>query len=376
MRKILIVIILISYKAEAQSSALAVADSLYALGNYSKAISVYQKTPKNSLKIAKCYEALGNLTKAVDFYKAALQENSKSTIIQYNYAKLLMRARKFESADTLIRKLIQQQPSNPNFVYQYGLLLEKVNDTTSNKQFARAVALDANHQEATYKLARYLTTKRQFAKAKPLLEKALTTNPESFRFLTLQALNYFYTEYYHDAITIYEKLQTLGPTNEQMLENLALCYRGTNRFPDAIETYTILINTIDDKRSKWHLGLGQSYLALREYEKAKRHIEISMALKDLPLEPEYWSLYQMYSRQKKYKEQIDVLKLIIKENPRNERAHYFLAAATDNFFKNKEEAIPYYEKYLKTFGEKAVFANYAKQRISDIKTKAHFEKDK
>ena len=129
MRKILIVIILISCKAEAQSSALAVADSLYALGNYSKAISVYQKTPKNSLKIAKSYEALGNLTKAVDFYKAALQENSKSTIIQYNYAKLLMRARKFESADTLIRELIQQQPSNPNFVYQYGLLLEKVNDT-------------------------------------------------------------------------------------------------------------------------------------------------------------------------------------------------------------------------------------------------------
>jgi len=62
-RYFLIIIALICFKTEGQTSVLNLADSLYVTGNYSKAIEQFQSYDKPSdvfEKIAKSYLALGN----------------------------------------------------------------------------------------------------------------------------------------------------------------------------------------------------------------------------------------------------------------------------------------------------------------------------
>jgi len=67
-KRLFVLILFIQLNAEAQSSALALADSLYANGNYSKAIDAYKKHSNQDevySKIAKSYIAIGNFGKAI-----------------------------------------------------------------------------------------------------------------------------------------------------------------------------------------------------------------------------------------------------------------------------------------------------------------------
>ena len=74
--------ILLATKAEAQSSALAISDSLYAVGNYSEAISpLEQLRPKSEnvyLKLATVQQAKGDPTATLRDYKIVPEKDSEN----------------------------------------------------------------------------------------------------------------------------------------------------------------------------------------------------------------------------------------------------------------------------------------------------------
>ena len=364
------------FQASSQNDeALVIGDRLYAVGNYSQAIIEYDKLGTAHAKIAKCYEALGNNVKAIQYYKLTLLENPNATIPKYNYGKLLLKTAQYNKADSLFNALEKQYPENPNFPYHLGLIKEKQKDTTALVHFKQVLAMDSTHQNALYKLSRMLVEKRQFDTATNLVAAGLSTDPKSVRFLNLQALIHFYGKNYHGALAAYKKLLELKQSNVQLHENLAVCFRNTNQFEKAIGQYTILINEYDDQTSEWHYGLGATYLASKDYEKARRHIEIAILLKDLPIEDEQMTLSYLFSSTKDYRSQMEVLNKVVNNNPQNERAMYYLAVAADNYFEDNNTVIPFYERFLEKFGETGRFRELAKQRIKDLKTELHFKKD-
>ena len=376
-KNFLILIILLSFsKASSQNDeALIVGNRLFALGNYAQAISEYKKIGTTNAKIAKCYEALGNNVKAVQYYRITLLENPEATITKYNYGKLLLKTAQYKKADSLFIALEKAYPKNPNFPYHLGLIKEKQRDTVAWAYFRHVLAMDSTHQNALYKLSKMLVEKRRFVEATSFVDSGLRTDPNSIRFLNLEALINFYSKNFHGALTAYKKLLELKQSNIQLHENLAMCFRSTNQFEKAIEQYTILINEYDDQTSEWHYGIGATYLSLKDYEKARRHIEIAILLKDLPVEDEYMTLSYLFSAMKDYRSQMEVLNNVVNNYPQNERAQYYLATAADNYFKDNNTVIPFYERYLKKFGETGRFREYAKQRLLDLKTEEHFKKD-
>jgi len=70
-----------------------------------------------------------------------------------------------------------------------------------------------------------------------------------------------------------------------------------------------------------------------------------------------------------------VLNDVVNNYPQNERAMYYLATAADNYFDDNTTVIPFYERYMKKFGETGRFREYAKQRIKDLKTELHFKNE-
>ena len=94
MHRLLLVFITIIFinKVGAQSSTLSVADSLYRLGNYSKAIKAYKNLENSSytsIQIAKAYKALGNSKKSIENYENVLRADSTNVLVLYDYGKLL-----------------------------------------------------------------------------------------------------------------------------------------------------------------------------------------------------------------------------------------------------------------------------------------------
>lgn len=373
-RIIAVVVFFLSTSVEAQNSSEVVTDSLFVLGNYSKAITIYQQNENENLfKIATCFEALGNYKKALDYYTLVYSKEPTNTIASYQFSKLLIKNLKFKEAEKIILELAEQQPTNPNFNYQLGLLKEKQKDSTAILYYYKAYKIDSNYVNATYKIAKLNLEKRRFVKAKPFIEKGLNAASTSIRFLNLQALQFYYTEQYHKAISKFKKLIDLGKKEENIYQKLALSYTQVLDFEKAIVAYHILIKKYDSKNPTYHYNLGVCYNVLNYIEDAKSQFEIAIALKHTPLDKEFVTLGMLYKKQNENKKALILFKKALRENAANETASYQIAVITDYIENDKTKVIKYYQKYLKKHGESGNMRELAKARVSDLKKELHFK---
>ena len=106
---LIIILMLVAFKAEAQTSALAVSDSLYAVGEYAGAINKLQEidpqTEKTYLKLAKNYAANRQPEIALENYKKVLSKNPDRVLTAVDYGELLVKTGKLNSADSLFKIL-------------------------------------------------------------------------------------------------------------------------------------------------------------------------------------------------------------------------------------------------------------------------------
>ena len=107
LKKLTILILCIQFNAEAQTSALAIGDSLFANGKYTRAIEQYQNHPNQNEvydRIAKAYLAIGNFGKALENYRKSSEANPDNALIKFEYAKLLSRSKKYNEAFSAFKK--------------------------------------------------------------------------------------------------------------------------------------------------------------------------------------------------------------------------------------------------------------------------------
>lgn len=353
-------------------------DSLYTLGEFSKAILVFQELSEGDereLRIARTYDAMGNTSKALESYERAISLNPEHILAQYLYGKLLNRSGRLQKADSLFTVLATAAPENPNVHYYLGLVREKRKDTSYIASYSRAYEIDSNHINSVYKLARHFFDKRKFGKARIYTEAGLSKDPNSVRFLTLKAFRHYLSKDYHKAIGAYEKLIDLGQSTAQLHEKLGISFTKTNQFEKAMEQFKILINTYDDQNPKWHFLAGQTFFKLKDFENSVKHIELSIAFQEIPLENEYFELATAFRAQKQYSKEFKALQQAVKENPKSQKALYFLATSAERNFEDKKKALSYYEAYLDKFPEDGIFTEHARTRIKDLKTKLHFSDD-
>lgn len=348
-------------------------DSLYALGNYNDAIKAYTIAEKAEFKIAKSYEALGNTTKALSYYDKGIANGDQSLLTRYNYGKLLLKANRLKKADSLFESLVKESPKNPEFIYRSGLVKEALNDSIAIFKFMYVAVLDSTHLNAQYKLAKHFTVQRNTLAAKRYIDIGLRQDPTSVRFINLNALAYFNSKNYHEAIKQYEQLIALNQSNKQIHNNLAISYARTNQFLKAITQYKILIKRFDDRNPSYHFNLGKMYQAEKEHQLAIASINQAIALQDIPLDKQYLTLATIYKNLGDYKNTFIMIESAVSENPDNEMLRYQYAVAADNYFKDEKSVIKLYEAYLERFGETARFGDLVRQRIVDMKTTEHFE---
>uniref|UniRef100_UPI004048D8DC tetratricopeptide repeat protein n=1 Tax=Mariniflexile sp. TaxID=1979402 RepID=UPI004048D8DC len=122
-RIVFLFLVFILNKTEAQTSVLIIADSLYANGNYSKAITQYKLFQNQADvydKIARSYVAIGNFDEALKNYKASIEVKPHDALLKYDYARLLLSVKKYKEASILFNDLIHVDYNNPNYHFQLG----------------------------------------------------------------------------------------------------------------------------------------------------------------------------------------------------------------------------------------------------------------
>ena len=375
------IVFLYLFKAEAQTSAFQLADSLFAMGNYQKAIELYQKsTPKISAatyqKIAQAYQATGNLSLAIRNYEEAIQQNQELVVAKSRLAKLYYQNSKYQLSDSLFRELIQHYPENPDFYYRLALVKEKLKDTTAIQDFKKVLEIDEHHQKALYELAKVHYEKKNHVEVENLGEKALSSYPENTGILSLLAQNALAQRNYYLAKSRFEQLLQLNKKSVFIHLNLGYCYFNLKEYEKAAQQFKEVIQ-LENNHQLAGLFAGKSLLMLERYQEAESFLRVAVVLADQPLDDYYTSFALSLQKQKKFKQAIDNFKIALEESPKNYRAPYELAVCVDNYYKDVQAKINYYQLFINKFKKEHKAKYYlflAKERLSDLKEQQHLAK--
>tara|TARA_R110002094_G_scaffold3026_15_gene11153 strand:- start:111 stop:1241 length:1131 start_codon:yes stop_codon:yes gene_type:complete len=376
MIRITIIFLLILFKTVAQTSVLNIADSLYANGNYSKAIEQYQTYDNQSEvydKIAKAYVALGNYDEALQNYEASIEANPEDALLKFEYARLLSQTKKYETAAKVFNDLVYIDDKNPNYHYELGIVLEQLKDSTAMDRFRSTYELDQTHQKAIFKIAKYYLQKRKHETADKFIDKGLESYENNLELISLKAQNYYWQQNYREAAKWFEKLLELGESSEFIYEKLSLCYGNHYDYEKALE-YRLKVLKYNPTDATALYVIGTYYFELQQYKKAEEYISKALLMLDRPLSAEYAKLATALNHQKKYPEAIAALKKAIKENPENEFTHFRLALTLETYYKDYDAKLKVYEDFKNRFPNSRI-NQFVDEKISKIKKEKFLKTD-
>ena len=371
-----LLLILVTFKIEAQTSSLAEGDSLYIRGNYTKAIEVYKQYQHQDIvfqKIAKASIALGNYDNGLAYYKKALQSFPDDELIMFEYARLLSKVKKFKEASDVYYQLIDIDYKNPNYHYEIGLVLEHLKDSTAQNRYWNAFQLDKTHQKAIFKIAKYHLIKGANKQVDYYVDIGLESYANNKELISLKAQNYFVRKDYENAVIWFEKLISLNESSQFIHEKLSVSYSRLFEFEKAIEQ-SLLALKFETTNTNNLFILGQLYDRVSDFVNAEKYLLESIRLQDVALDNEYVKLARVYNLQKKQKEAIDAFLRAIDENPKNEQAHFFLVLTKNQYYANIESKIEAFEGFKTKFPE-SMFVQMANNYIKKLKEEQFLKED-
>lgn len=375
MKKIFVLFLFIFSKAGAQTSALAVADSLYALGNYASAINAYAKVgnEKSKLQIARSYNIIGNYDKAIAQYTSILDKNPNFDLARYELGKLLLRTKNFKHAIEMFHVLVSSEQQNPEYYYYLGRTYESVKNTDkANKAFKSAVEMDSTHLRSLYALGKYYVGQEIKDSALVYIDKGLRFYENDVAMINLKALAFYNNGQFELAIPHFERLLELGEEKPFVFEKLAFCYFRNWEPEKALETYHKLAS-FPDKIALAYAGLGEVYFDEKELDSAQYYIEKSIEERMASFPLEYASLGRIARLKGQTKKSMDLYVKAWEENKDNYYNYYQVCVLADEYYKDPKTRLNYYEKLLEMYPDIVPWLKErVKNRITEIKEEIHF----
>ncbi len=370
-----IIILFIVGKAGAQSSASAIADSLYTLGNYSAAINAYAKRGdlKSSLQIARAYEAIGNYTKAVVQYRAALDKNPELEIARFEMGKLLLKTKEYDAALEAFTTLISKKDGNPEYFYYLGRVQESMAEITeANNSFRQAIWLDSTHLRSIYSLGKYFVLNQEKDSVLKYVDKGLDFYEEDVSLINLKALAFFNNGQFNLAIPHFEQLLELGEEKPFVYKKLAHGYLMNLETEKAYQTYRQLLN-FQDFEADAYSGFAEVFLKEKQLDSAQFYIKKSIEERTVVFDEEYRDLGRIARLQGKTKEALDYYTRAWEENKNNQYIHYQVCTLADEYYRDPKTKLRYYENLLQQHPKLLPFIEeHAKKRVSELKAEIHF----
>lgn len=264
------------------------ADSLMGIGQYSNAISEYQKeNSKNvSYKIAKAYEANGNLKNALDNYVKYREFDSLNVEVNYNYGQLLLELKNYKEAQNIFVQLLQNS-SNPVYNYYLGLSFEKDDNLSKALQYYTiASEMDPYYFKSNYKKAVMLVNAQDYEAVLKISNRFIQINELDVEFLKLRGQVLFVQKNFKDAIQDFNKLISLNQTDVFIFEKLAASYYENREYDKSIGIYTTLIDSSNEEKPEYFFNRAKCYGYLNKMKEAEADIHKTIQLKTFTFENE------------------------------------------------------------------------------------------
>ena len=215
---------------EFASNKYTIASSAFQSGDYQRAISEYMKitpaTVDSLIGIAASYQSLKNNDKAIEFYKKAMDLDSNNSDLPFYIASIYANQNNFKQASNYAQIALTKNPSNTK--------AKELSDYISSKQ----------------------------------TEGILT-----------QAIQMYDEKKYNEAISLFDKVLRITPTNATVYYYRAMSFDALNNYQKAIADYKSTLKYAPEMTIAYY-SLGVDYDALNNYQSAKENYQKYIDLTD------------------------------------------------------------------------------------------------
>lgn len=403
-KKILLVLLFVIVKVEAQSSTFAVADSLFAKGryqlalkelnkseasfltNYKKAV-IYEsiddykkaaqflekaitfKDDENAkLRLAKNYRSLKLSQKAIPIYEDILAKDSLNLVLKYQLGKLYIINRKPKEAIKTFQYLVKNDAENANYSYHLGLsyALNGERDPMMNS-FLDTHEKDSTHLNAIARLANSYKKLNDKDSTQIFVDKGLALDKNHIDLNKLKINQLYLDKKYAETIPLLLNLDTIDKKDTYSAAMLGRSFFNMDSLEKA-KKYFKKVSIKDREDFKAQTYLGHIAMIEKNYRDASFRYMMATYVGKEKRDEEYFGLGTMFFETNKIPQAIDAFKEAYAENRKNYKALYQIAKLSDDYYKDKKIAYKLYIKYIETFYDKDdVIAAFVKGRIKDIK---------
>lgn len=403
-KKILIVVLLYCSITKAQEFNYKVADSLFKIGRYQKALKEldkskpsYKKNYKKGLiyasidnykKAILAFEQallfkddsqlkidLGNLyqkdkqqKKAIATYKEILTKDSLNLVLQYKLGKLYLALKDVENSKKAFKRLVRKDSSNANYWYCLAscYALEGDRDRKINS-FLKVFRYDSLHLNAIVKLAASFNLLKDKDSTQIFVKKGLAIDNNQVTLLKLKVNQLYRDKKFKQALPYLNKLEKINPKDTYHISMLGKVYYNIENLIEA-KRYFKKLTRLDRQNYKAFTYLGHISMKEENFLLARLNYQIATMRGKEKRDEEYFGLANALYQLNKPQEAIETYKKAYIENYKNDKILYRLATFSDTYYKDKKIAYNYYKKYVDRFKEKdSVTAKFVEKRMNEIK---------
>jgi tetratricopeptide (TPR) repeat protein len=171
---------------------------------------------KEELRQADMAIAKNNLRDAKRYLIQAMALTENELPVSLKLADVYMKAGDFKRAETLYRKLLEEDPDNPDIYENIGkIMLKKKAYKEAVQAYCRAVELDDKDDRKFLALGKLYHLMMRYGVAAECFKKAAELKPREVNYLFLLADACASDDDYENALFTYEKILTIEPYNEK-----------------------------------------------------------------------------------------------------------------------------------------------------------------
>jgi tetratricopeptide (TPR) repeat protein len=347
---------------------------------FEKALQMLEICGDNSLenvhKKALCAFKLGRYNTARNLFNEVLKSDSIHVQSLLNLGMLNFADNQFDASLLYFSKLCELDPDNSYYLKQAGISAYRAGSISKAMDFyTSAISINPNDMEAGSNLIDIYLMLENFDQAKSLAEELLKSDPKNVKILNKKAKICYKEKDYVNALESVKAALNLGDTSSYSIQIAGISSFHLKKYKESVMLFNILISNNEESETiNYYLGLayresGNLQLGI---EHLNRAIEMGVSTN---LSHYYTQLAVTFEEKKNYTQAIKYYQIAY-QHSKEKILLYHLARNYDHQYKDKKQAIKYYEKYLaENDTVNASYMEYSKYRIRDIKGALHFSAD-
>jgi tetratricopeptide (TPR) repeat protein len=256
----------------------------------------------------------------------------------------------YESAISKLNQLISKAPKNDVAYYQLSLIYKDNSKFNEALQYAKKAAL-INPQNDWYKLnlVEIYEATKQYAPAAKIREELIAKTPENSDYYFDLVVDYIYTDRWEDAINTYSRVEKINGISEDISLAKHRLWMHINKPQNAAAEIQKLMDAFPSE-NRYPLMLGDLYLKTGQPDKAKNMFDKSLSMNNTAA---YLSLAEYYKLSKK-----------------NDSSYYYLSKAFAEADISIDLKIPVMLSYYNLLEKNPSMANDAFSLLDSL-TKTH-----